>query len=293
MTKKIIIIGFVLIAAAAIGVFLLFGKEDPLVAKAKEEIRATEAVLASFQNTVNAIPALELSQDVKNDFKMQANFFGLLGSVTGDEDTSPSPAVEDYASKFISANEARGSAKLSFDLEGGLEKPLKDALLIADVTREDLGISEKAANTFDEAVKQAKAGIPALTPLTVERNKKTEKYFLEFDRINQKLGATAASLNGYSSADFRSKIKKLKSANEIFGETVKYSYQLIVGKARSYPLEIAKTFPEAAKEEAAVKNCAKYDPGVAPVGCEPVAFMPSQFQPLLMKLADIYSGLIE
>ena len=292
MAKKIIIL-VVILAILGAAAFIFLGKEDPLVTQAKEEIRKAESMLVSFQNTVNAIPSLELSSDTKNDFKMEANLIGLLGSITGDEDNNPSLTVMSYVSKFVSATEARSSAKLSFDLEGGLEKPLKDTILIADVTREDLGILEKTANVFDEAIKQAKVGVPMLEPLTVERNKKTEKYFLEFDRIDQKLKATAASLNSYSSADFRLKIKKLKSANEVFGEIVKYSYQLIIGKARLYPLSVAETFPEIAAEETAVKNCAKYSSQTAPAGCEPVAFLPGKFQPLLRKLANIYEGLID
>lgn len=292
MNKKIfIVVGLGIVVAVA--VFVLMRGEDPLVTQAKEEVRQADSTLVSFENKINAIQALEFSQDVKNDFKMQAGLLGLLGSITGDEDNNPSSAVMSYASKFINAIEARGSAKLSFDLEGGLEKPLKEAVLIADVTREDLGILEKIANTFDEAVKQANAGVPELESLTVERNKKTEKYFLEFDRIDQKLKALAASLNSYSSADFRSKIKKLKSANEIFDEIIVYSFQLIVGKARMYALNVAKTFPEFAVEEAAVKNCAKYDSQVAPAGCEPISFLPGKFQPLLKGLSDIYDGLLE
>lgn len=278
---------------ATAAAFLLTREEDPQVKLAKEEVRKAEAVLASFQNVINAIPALELSPDVKNDFKMQSSFLGLLGSVTGEEESNPPPAAIDYFSKLMSAVEARGSAKLSFDLEGGLEKPLKDAVLIADVTREDLGILEKTANVLDEAVKLAKAGVPALKPWTVERNKKTEKYFLEFDRIDQKLKALAASLDNYSSADFRSRIKRIKSVNEVFGEIMTYSAQLIVGKAGMYSLSVAKTFPELAAQETAVKNCAKYNPQVAPADCKPVAFLPGKFQPLLRKLADIYEGLIE
>lgn len=294
MSKKILIIIVVVVIAIAGTIAVFFGsKENPLVTRAKEEIRQAETVLVEFQNKINAIPALEPSQDVKNDFKMQANLFGLLGSVTGEEEKNPSPAVMSYASKFISASEARGSAKLSFNLDGGLEKPLKDAVLISDVAREDLGILEKTANAFDEAVRLVKTGVPSLKPLTVERNKKTEKYFLEFDRIDQKLKALSASLHSYSSVDFRLKIKKLKSANEVFGEIAQYSSQLIVGKARMYSLNVAKTFPELAVDEAAVKNCSKYDLDTAPFDCKPVAFMPGKFQPLLRKLADIYTGLIE
>src|SRR3989344_304044 len=88
MSKKVYILaGFVIVAAAA-AAFILTREEDPQVKLAKEEIRQAEAALASFQNTVNAIPDLELSQDVKNDFKMEAGLMGLLGSVTGDEDNN-------------------------------------------------------------------------------------------------------------------------------------------------------------------------------------------------------------
>lgn len=291
MSKKIyILVGIVVIAAAA--AFVLTREEDPQVKLAKEEIRQAEAVFNEFQNKANAIPALELSQDVKNDFKMEAAYAGLLGTLDPNQE-GLSPASMVFVGKLLTAANARGSAKLSFDLEKDFGETLKTAIAIAEVAREDLGFLEKTANAFDQAVKQAKSATPQLTPLSMERNKKTDKYFLEFDRVDQRLKALAASLDTYTGSDFRPRIKKLKSANDTFEAVAKYLYQLFSGKGWLYGLEVAKTFPEVAKEEAAVRNCAKYDPKVAPTGCEPAGFMPGQFQPMLKKLADVYSGLIE
>lgn len=292
MDKKIFIpIGAVIIVGLI--AFFLLTKKDPLATQAKKEVRQAEAVYSNFQNTVNAIPTLELSSDVKNDFKMQTAYLGFIGYLEPDVEPPPAKVVM-YVGKLAAAQNARASSKFSgFDLDKDFGIFLKDILAVEEITNEDLGFLEKTANTFDEAVKRAKANIPQLASLTVERNKKTEKYFLEFDRIDQQLKASAASLDGYSSNDFRLKIENLQAANEVFGELANYTYQLYSDKGWPYGFDVAKAFPELAGAEAAAKRCSQYHPQTAPTECQPVAFMPGQYQTLLRELEAIYMQLID
>ena len=291
MNKKIlitIIAGIIIIGAGAI--FLFTREEDPVVLQVKEEVRQANETYFSFQNVINAIPQLEISEDVKNDFKMEAAYFGIFGNFNPAKEGAY-PEILPYVNIFFNALNNRASARLSYDM--GDPAFLKDAPLIGEVAKEDIGVLEKLANTFDSAVLQVKADIPGLSPLIVERNNKTEKYFLEFDRINQKLNALVASLDIYSSSDFRAKIKKLESVNEVFGQLSQYIYLLNIGKGWAYSFEISKTFPEVTNEEKAVINCAKYNPQVAPAGCEPIGFFPGKFQELLRKLETVYLTLID
>ncbi|MBI4812687.1 hypothetical protein HY798_04640 [Candidatus Falkowbacteria bacterium] len=287
-----ILIGTVIVFGIA--AFFLFAKEDPLARQAKEEVRQAEGVYSNFQNTVNAIPILELSSDVKNDFKIQAAYFGFIGYLEPDVEPPPARVVM-HVGKLAAAQNARSSPKFidGFDPEKDFGVFLKDILIVKDITNEDLGFLEKMTNVFDEAVKHAKANVPELVPPTIERNKKTEKHFLEFERIDQRLKALAASLDSYSSGEFRSKMEKLKASNEVFGELANYTYQLYSDKGWPYSFDIAKTFPELAGVEAAVKRCSLYNPRTAPTDCKPTAFMPGQYQSLFRELTTIYTGVIE
>jgi len=285
MKNILILIGVIIVAAAAY--FLFIAKEDPMVTQAKEEVRQAEAALERYQNTVNAIPALELSQDINNDFKIESNYLGAIGSVVSGENQPAKVML--YMEKIMAAAESRGSARFQFDFDRGLEDASGNAAKVSEVASEDLGVLDKLANTFDTQVEQAKANAPQLTPLIVERNKKTEKYFLEFERIEQKLKALIASLDNYSSADFRKKIKKLKPANELFGKIANYTKALIQGKARGYALGVSEVFPALKDEEAKAKNCF----WARSSGCEQVGPFTAEYQQMLIKLEGIYVQLIE
>lgn len=288
MPKKIYIaVGVIVIAAAA--VFVVTREEDPQVKLAKEEIRKAEAVLTGFQNTINAIPALELSQDVKNDFKIQTNYLGVIGSIIPDTEQQPPKAME-YIRKMAAAAESRGSTRFHIDLDEGLEKISENLAKASGVAGEDLNNLEKLADTFDAQVTLARSAAPQLVPLTVERNKQTEKYFLEFDRSQQKLDALTATLGNYSSASFRNEIKKLKQANKLFGEMAGYTAALIGGKAFGYALDVSKLFSEVKAEEAKAKKCSS-QPNLA--GCKPSGPFPGGYQQMLQKLEPLYGALIE
>lgn len=291
MVKKILVVGSsLLIVSAALGVVLLLGlgKEDPLVTRAKEEVRQTQAAFDIFQNTVYAIPILELSQDIKNDFKIQTNYLGAMGYIVPDVEEQPRAVM--YIEKMAAASESRGSSRFHIDLDEGLGKISENLVEASEVTAEDLDNLEKLANTFDVQVKQAKSAIPQLTPLTVERNKRTEKYFLEFERIRQKMDALVATLDGYSSTDLREKIETLRQANELFGGIAAYTTALIGGRTFGYPLDISKLFPGIKTEEARVKECVS-QPRLA--GCRPPGPFPGGYQSMLQKLEPLYNMLIE
>lgn len=274
MNKKILLVILLIIVAGGV-VFLLTRKEDPMVLQAKEEVHQANEIYFSFQNIINNIPQLEISRDVKNDFKMEAAYFGIFGNQNPEKEGAY-PEIFPYVTSFDNAKNSRGSARLSLEL--GDKDFLKDALLVGEVVKEDIGVLEKLANTFDSAVLQVKGNIPELPPLTVERNEKTEKYFLEFNKIDQKFKALVTSLDAYSSSDFRAEIKKLKSANEIFSDISQYFYLLNIGRGWAYSFEIAKTFPEVTEEEKEVMDCTKWSYQAAPLGCEPVGPMPGKFQ---------------
>lgn len=285
--KKFVLIGIVIIIV--LGVYLLFiAKDDPTVAQAKTEIKTAHALLEEYQNTVNAIPALELSADVKNDFKIESNYLGAIGRIVPDGE--PQTETMAYINQMLAAATNRGSARFQFDFDMGLENISKNAVKVSEVAGEDLNILEKLSNTFDAQIQQAKIKVPQLTPLTAERNKKTEKYFLEFNRIEQKLNALTASLDNYSSVDFREKIKKLKIVNELFSRIAIFTQALIQGIASGYALEISKIFPELGNAEAAVKKCFQ---SPATAGCKAIGPFPGGYQIMLQQLEPLYSQSIE
>lgn len=288
MSKKLYIsVGLVIIIAAAV-VFMVTREEDPQVMRVKEEILRAEAVLTGFRNTINAVPALELSEDVKNDFKMEANFFGLIGYLKAGYEGLP-PRAMIYVGKLTMAADARAHPKLSFNMEDFGNTLETIAFALPDIANEDIKFLERLSDTFDEAVKRAKKSIPALAPLTMERNKKTERYFLEFDRLDQQLKAVAATLDKYSSNDFRAQLKKLKSANEVFRGLARYTSLLIEGKAGAYSLDVAKLFPEVQPMENAIKLCFRQQASCKQVG----PFPGEQYQVMFQKLEPLYSALIE
>jgi len=284
MDKKIVF-GILLIIVIGSVIFLLT-KQDPMVLQAREELRQAEAVLQDYQNKVNDILFLELSQDVKNDFKIESNYLGVIGYIV--PDSEPSSEVMTYIGEMVSAAERRGSTEFYFNLDEGLSKVSENIIKASEVTNKDLNNLEELANTFDVHIEQVKSNPPQLIPLTVERNKKTEEYFLEFDRTEQRLNSLIASLNNYSSTDFRERIKKLKSANELFSEIAAYTQLLIEGKSFGYSLDVSKVFPELNSEEKKVKTCSQ-SPYSA--GCEASGPFPGGYQPLLQKLETIYSKL--
>lgn len=288
MSKKIIIIISVVIIGG-VAAFLFLAKENPLVTQAKEEVSRAQVALDGFQNIINAIQALELSSDVKNDFKIQGNYLGVMGYIIPDTEQQPSRAME-YIGKMVATSESRGSSRFRIDLDEGLVEISKNLVKASEVTVEDLNILEKLADTFDAQVKSAKSAVPQLTPLTIERNRKTEKYFLEFERIRQKLDALVMTLGNYSSSDFRGGVKKLKQANKLFGEIAGYAAALVGGRTFGYPLDISKFFPEVKTEEAKVKKCAS-QPQLA--GCRPSGPFPGGYQQMLQKLKPLYEALME
>lgn len=286
MKKILALIGITIIAFAIY--FLFIAKDDPTVAQAKTEVKQAQTLFEEYQNTVNAIPALELSSDVKNDFKIESNYLGAIGRIVPDGE--PQTETMAYINQMLAAATNRDSTRFQFDFDMGLDNVSKNAIKVSEVAGEDLNILEKLSNTFDAQIQQAKINAPQLIPLTVEKNKKTEKYFLELNRIKQKLNALTASLENYSSTDFREKIKNLKIANELFGRIAGFTQALIQGTASGYALEISKIFPELKNAEATIKKCSL---SPANAGCKAIGPFPGGYQTMLQQLEPLYSQLME
>lgn len=228
-----------------------------------------------------------MSQDVKNDIKMQSAFLGIYGYIVPGSE-APSMQSLSYIAQFSGAMGARDSSRLQFDFDEGFNSVAKNVVNISEIASEDLGILEKLADTFDAQVEQVRSAATGLTPMDVERNSKTGKYFLEFEKIEQKYNALVSSLDDYSSANFRTRIKKLRAANDLFGDIANYTYKLIEGRSFGYPLAVSGIFPEFADEEVRVRNC------VLGVGadCAPNGPFPGGYQGILQKLSDEYRGLL-
>lgn len=178
----------------------------------------------------------------------------MIGYIIPDAEKQPKAMV--YIGEMTGATTSRGSSRFHINLDEGLEEISKNLVIVSNVTEEDLNNPEKLADTFDVQTEQARSVVPELAMLTVERNERTEKYFLEFDRIQQKLSALAATLDNYLSIGFRDKIRKLKQVNEIFREIANFTAALIGGRAFGYALDVSKLFPEIKAEETAVRICA-------------------------------------
>ena len=84
MVKKFLLAISLVFIVGAVAFFILTQKEDPLVLQAKAEIRRTNEEYLAFQNRVNAIPVLEVSKDVENDFLMVSSLFGTFGYLVPD-----------------------------------------------------------------------------------------------------------------------------------------------------------------------------------------------------------------
>lgn len=285
------IIVITLIIGGAV-IFLLAQKEDSLVVQARNEVqRANEAYL-SFQNVVNVIPLLELSSEVKSDFKMEAAYFDIMGNLEPDlKDFSPLTKIR--LQKFLNAAKERNSSQLSFDFEKDFSEFLNGAVNIYNVAINDLELNEREADVFEAALSRAKSGIPELAPFSVARNEKTDKYFWEFDRLDNQIKILTSSLEKYSSDEFRSRIEKLRIANEVFNKISRYTFQLFEGKVSIYALDITQTLPEVSNEEKKIIECFKWAPFVPPPECQPAGFMPGKYQTMLIKLGNIYTELIK
>lgn len=290
MPRKILIaIAAFIVAGGAAVFFLLLQREDPLVAQAKEGVQSAEETYAAFQNRVNAISSLGISKEVESDFQTESSFFGTFGYLVPDVGGFGDPRAEAAFTKFMSAQSARGSSRIAFDPDEPFERFAQSAESLAEVTSEDLTVLERLADTFDAAVAAARADVPELVALTVERNKKTEKQFQEFERILVKHEALASSLDKYSSADFRARLEKLKSANEIFEDLATYTKLLVEGKVWGYSLTVVALFPEVQTQENAVKLCWQRRGSCQFVG----PFPGEQYQVMFQKLEPLYVALVE
>src|SRR3989344_1709865 len=217
MSKKLLVAIIAIFIVGAAAFFILSQKEDPLVTQAKGEVQRANDTYLAFQNRVNAIPALEISQDVKNDFRMESAFFGIIGYMVPGVEGPGSPEAEAAFSEFANAQRARESGRIpAFSLGNPFEQFLQSAEAIGEVTAEDLVALERLADTFAAAVANVRADVPELPPLTVAKNEKTEKQFQELERIRTKHEGLSDSLEGYGSGDFRAEAERLKVVNAAF-----------------------------------------------------------------------------
>ena len=202
-----------------LGLFLSGCGESPEAAQARTELAAIDGQIAALQAKVSAIPALELSDEVKDDLDIQIHYMGVLATVIPGVKENP-PFLAQVMGFRTTVNK-RG--KLSFDdypqdnPMGGLNLVSADMAPIID---EDLEELSKLADKFESAVELANAGIEEIPDLTVERISKVEKFFIEHAKKKAQYEALAASIPETSTDDFREKVEKLKKANTVFKQVV-------------------------------------------------------------------------
>ena len=210
MKKILLLIVLVLVIAGC--------SESPEAAQAKTELRAIDAQMAALQAKVSAIPALELSDEVKDDLNIQIHYLGVLATVIPNVRENPAFAAEVLA--FRTAINKRDRVSFDRPEEDPMSAVTSVSEEMAPIIDADLEELSKLADKYESAVELANLAIEEIPDLTVERTSDVEKFFTEHAKKKAQYEALAASIPETTTDEFRAKVDELKKANTVFKQTL-------------------------------------------------------------------------
>ncbi len=228
---------------------------SPEAAQARSELATIDSRTADLQAKVDALPAMEPSDDVRAMLEMEMHSLGVLSAfrTIGENAEYDQAALLGHLTKGLSAAERRG-VDLTKYRDSGPDGLFSATLDEMPAYREDLRRMLGAADTFDSGVRLARESIGEIPDLTVPRQKDTERYFREHAEKKARYGALAASLEGKSSDGFREDAGRLETANDIFAGYMHF-FKNMGSVAYAVPEEMAEVFPSTLDEAEAFVSC--------------------------------------
>ncbi len=226
--------------------FSLGCSEDTDVVKAEAELKNIERIVSSYEARFDAIPGLELSDNVKLDYEIMYFALAVVEDIY--------PGVEMSADNIVRLYKVyndRDSPKLSRRVTTPNEI-LMELTKFEDVMEEDLKVMERNAVLYSNTVSvlTLSSGLPNLS---VSRKDSTEEYFLEYEELKLRYGSMKMAVKNFSGDKVLRQVVELRRANKAFGRFIRF----IIDMEEVGPINpaLSELYPSLSDEEKVLGGC--------------------------------------